>query len=64
MPGQPAHDARQVHVDLELDVDAEPIRGTVRSGAAVRQFSGWLALISELDGLRGAQTGHTEEEST
>jgi len=43
----------RVHVDLELDVNAEPIRGAVRVGSApAREFSGWIALISALESLR------------
>lgn len=42
----------RVHVELDIERDTDPIRGTVRAHAKALEFSGWLALIAELDGLR------------
>ena len=41
-----------LHVELSLDVHADPIRGTARLAAAEYPFSGWLSLITTLDRLR------------
>jgi hypothetical protein len=39
---------------LDVEPDAEPIRGTVRDAdGAERAFVGWLALVGVLDELRG-----------
>ncbi len=54
MPAEP------LHVALELDRDSEPIRGTLRAASRAMEFSGWLALIAELDGLRRGD-GHEED---
>ncbi|HEX6388928.1 MAG TPA: hypothetical protein VFZ89_05770 [Solirubrobacteraceae bacterium] len=43
--------AERVQVELELERDSDPIRGTVRVDSRTSEFSGWLALIAELDGL-------------
>jgi hypothetical protein len=50
----------RVHIDLELERDSDPIRGTVRAQSRAFEFSGWLALIAELDGLR--RTDERDEE--
>lgn len=44
-------DARRcVDVSLQLEIDAEPISGRVRSGAGPpRPFYGWLGLASAID---------------
>ncbi len=54
--------AERVHVDLELERDSDPIRGTVRANAHALEFSGWLALIAELDGLRRNPDGASQED--
>lgn len=46
-------DKRTVELRLELDLDADPIAGTVRSpGEAPAAFVGWLGLTAELERLR------------
>jgi hypothetical protein len=51
---KPSHSMRLV---LDLDPQAEPIRGTVADpGGHTRAYVGRLALISALDELRGAST--------
>jgi hypothetical protein len=43
---------------LELDPGAEPIHGTITDGGGrVREYVGWLALISALDELRQLPEG-------
>lgn len=48
---------RRRHVELELELDAEPIAGRVRlDGDASRRFDGWLELAVALEGaLRGGR---------
>jgi hypothetical protein len=54
--------AERVHIDLELERDSDPIRGTVRAHSRAMEFSGWLALIAELDGLRRDSDAKPEDD--
>ena len=49
----PAAVARPIRAWLELDLDAEPIQGTLSlPGAAANPFTGWLGLTVAIEGLR------------
>jgi hypothetical protein len=44
--------AKTVHITIDASIDGGEIRGQIRNGVRpARQFHGWLALISALDGL-------------
>jgi hypothetical protein len=50
-----AGDRRTVRVELDIDVDCEPIEGRLTAGAAsAREFIGWIALVHEIEGARDA----------
>jgi hypothetical protein len=54
--------ARAVHVEIEVELQREPIAGTVWSEATPRHpFAGWLELASAIEELRrgASDTGHT-----
>jgi hypothetical protein len=42
---------RVLRLELELAMDREPIRGTLRSGGCSEEFVGWLALADALGRL-------------
>jgi hypothetical protein len=43
-------DGKRVHVDLEIEPDAEPIRGRLSiDGGGCWDFTGWLAFVRALD---------------
>lgn len=46
-------EARTLQLGVALQLDADPIRGTVSDGAGpAREFSGWLELMAAFDGAR------------
>lgn len=53
---------RWVHIAIDASVAEDQIHGNVSDGEGEpRQFSGWLALIGELDGMLGSQSTAQEE---
>jgi len=53
---------RRVHIAIDANVAEDQIHGNVSDGAGEpRQFSGWLALIGELDGMLGSRDSAQEE---
>lgn len=48
----------RVHLDVAVDPDSEPIRGTLDDGrGATIEFSGWLELMSAFDTARARASG-------
>lgn len=48
-----AGDHRTVRIELDVDVDREPIAGRLTSGAErTRDFTGWVALAHEIEHAR------------
>ena len=53
---------RRVHIAIDANVAEDQIHGNVSDGEGEpRQFSGWLALIGELDGMLGSRDSAQEE---
>ena len=53
---------RRVHIAIDASVAEDQIQGNVSDGEGEpRQFSGWLALIGELDGMLGSRDSAQEE---
>jgi hypothetical protein len=53
---------RRVHIAIEANVAEDQIHGNVSDGEGEpRQFSGWLALIGELDAMLDSQDSAQEE---
>jgi hypothetical protein len=60
----PAEHASAIRIWLELDLDAEPIEGTLtppREGPS--RFVGWLGLTAALEGLHRAHAPNEEGRS-
>ncbi len=48
-------DDRTIHIELELELHGEEVRGrALCDGGPPREFSGWLGLIAALDALVAA----------
>jgi hypothetical protein len=53
---------RRVHIAIDANVAEDQIHGNVSDGEGEpRHFSGWLALIGELDGMLGSRDSEQEE---
>ena len=51
----PVSDQR-LHIAIDVSVAGDQIQGHLREGEGTpRQFSGWLGLIGELDGMLGSR---------
>ena len=51
--GGVAGDRRTVRIELDVEVDREPIAGRLTSGAErTRDFTGWVALAHEIEHAR------------
>ena len=51
-------DDRTIHIELELELHGDEVRGrALCDGAPPREFSGWLGLIAALDALVAAPEG-------
>jgi hypothetical protein len=44
-----------LRIELELEMDREPVRGVLHSGGRSEAFVGWLALADALGRLHDAQ---------
>jgi hypothetical protein len=66
MDDQPRTDAdRALHVQLEVDLDRQPISGRLRSErGADERFVGWLGFVEALKRLDELQRSSPEEERT
>jgi hypothetical protein len=50
------------HVNLAIDVDSEPISGSISNGSQVeRPFTGWIELAAAIEAVRSS--GHESESS-
>jgi hypothetical protein len=54
MASRPEH----VHIDVDLEIGADPIRGLVRHGTlSTREFQGWIELAAALEAARSVPSG-------
>lgn len=54
---------RRIEISLVVDLDAQPIRGTVAAhGGVPHPFAGWLGLTAALEGFRRKKRDEEEEE--
>ena len=48
------------HLELLIDVDSDPISGSVSNGAyGTRPFSGWIELVAAIEAARSPVAGPT-----
>lgn len=53
---------RATQVQLSIEVDSEPISGSLSVGAgAPQQFCGWIELVAALESVRGAASNGAGE---
>ncbi|HTX12299.1 MAG TPA: hypothetical protein VME22_27025 [Solirubrobacteraceae bacterium] len=46
------------HMSLAIDVDSEPISGSISNGCHVEQpFTGWIELVAAIEAVRSASDG-------
>ncbi len=46
------------HLSLAIDVDSEPISGSISNGCRVEQpFTGWIELAAAIEAVRSARHG-------
>jgi hypothetical protein len=51
-----------LRIVVELDVESEPIRGTIaHGGQTAHEYLGWLGLIEAVEQLRRASAEQTEK---
>ena len=55
-----SHRRRRLRVQLELDLDHEPISGLLRSGGTEERFVGWLGFVDALKKLQDQGEGATD----